>query len=328
MILYQPPKDAEVIPLIDIAGLYSEDLAARKAVATEIHKAARYTGFFYIAGHRVPQALMEQQLEWTRRVFALPDADKQAARLALSPCRRGWEGLATQVLDEGTPPDYKESYYVGRDLGPDHPYVRARLANHGPNQWPAALPELATATMAYFDAVSAVDHLLMRGLALSLELPEDYFEAMMQEPMPILRMIHYPPQPERAQENQLGAGAHTDWGAMTLLLQDQVGGLEVQGSDGQWVRATPIPGTFVVNLGDLIARWTNGLYHSNMHRVRNGGGHDRYSIAYFGNPDPNARVECLPTCMSADNPPRFAPCTAGQHIEEMYRLTMGEKKAA
>jgi isopenicillin N synthase-like dioxygenase len=167
-------------------------------------------------------------------------------------------------------------------------------------------------------------------MALSLDLPEDYFEHVYDTPGLGLRLLHYPPQPEKAAPNQIGAGAHTDWGGITLLAQDGVGGLEVRNAAGEWIAAKPIPGTFVINLGDLMARWTNGLYNSNAHRVMNNGIRrtDRYSIAFFYSPRPSAVIEALPTCVAADRPAQFESCTAQEHMDEMFRRSYGYAVAA
>lgn len=321
MIAYTPPRPARTLPLVDLAQPPSQ-------VAAAIRTACVDTGFFYVANHSVPQEVLDAQFAVARAFFALPAAAKDAVNWRHSPCRRGYEGLATQVLDDGSPPDLKESFYVGRDLGPAHPYVQRGLANHGPNLWPPAFAPLRAPTEACFRALEALARRLMAHLAESLELPADWFAPMLVEPMPVLRLLHYPPQPAQAAPNQLGAGAHTDWGALTVLAQDEVGGLEVRNVAGEWIRATPLPGTFVVNLGDMIQRWTNGIYRSTLHRVLNAGDRDRYSIAFFFNPDATARVECLPTCHDAAHPPRYPACTVGEHIEEMYRLTFGERRAA
>ena len=143
-------------------------------------------------------------------------------------------------------------------------------------------------------------------------------------------MVRYPAHPEGADERTFGAGAHTDWGAVTILAQDAHGGLEVQMPDGGWVAATPMEGTFVVNLGDMIPRWTNGLYHSNPHRVRNtfSGGEARYSIPFFYEPEYLARIVPVPGTVPAGEAPRYTPCTAGEHLQEMYRKTYGLPKQA
>ena len=163
----------------------------------------------------------------------------------------------------------------------------------------------------------------MRFYQALLGLPEDYFDACCHEPMVTLRMIRYPAHPEGADERTFGAGAHTDWGAITILAQDSHGGLEVQMPDSTWVPATPMAGSFVVNLGDMIPRWTNGLYHSNPHRVRNthSGGQPRYSIPFFYEPEYTARIDPVPGTVAPGASPRFTPCTAGEHLREMYLKT-------
>jgi isopenicillin N synthase-like dioxygenase len=322
MILYTPPRPAQHIPVVDLAAPAAD--AARR-----IHEACRDTGFFYVANHGVPAALLAAEFEWARRFFALPLEAKLALHMNNSPSFAGYEPIAGQTLDADSPPDLKESFYCAQELPDDHPYVRARLRAYGGNQWPPGLPGFRAQMLAYYAAVRALGERLMGLVALSLELPRDHFVPLYRYPAGNVRLIRYPPQPADARFNQLGAGAHTDWGGITLLAQDDIGGLEVENAAGEWIAARPIPGTFVINLGDMMKRWTNGLYHSNLHRVLNNdtAGRDRYSIAYFYSPDHYARVECLPTCQGPDNPPKFAPCTAGEHLREMFDLTYGRKAA-
>jgi isopenicillin N synthase-like dioxygenase len=329
MVLYTPPKPATSIPVIDLGPSRSDRLEDRRAVAWEIHKACRDTGFFYIANHGIDAALIASQLDAARRFFALPLEQKLALHMQRSRSFAGYEPLAGQTLDTDSPPDLKESFYCGAELPDDHPYVAAGIRGYGGNQWPGSLPGFREQMLAYYAAVRALGDRLMALLALSLDLPEDYFVEMYAQPSGNVRLIHYPPQPADATFNQIGAGAHTDWGGLTLLLQDDTGGLEVQNTAGDWIAAPPIPGTFVINLGDLIQRWTNDLYRSNMHRVRNGNaaGRDRYSVPFFFSPDHHARIECLPTCRETDRPPRHAACTAGEHLMEMFDRTYGRKAA-
>ena len=329
MIPYSPPRPIQRLPVIDLGDARSSRGRDAAGVAAALREACTDVGFFYLAGHGVPPALLDAQLQWTRRFFALPLPARERVAMRNSRARRGFEPIATQVLDAGSPPDLKESFYLGRDLGADHPCVRAGLAGYGANQWPDGIPGFREQMEAYLVALDALAVDMMRILALSLELARGHFDAMMREPMPVLRLIHYPPHPADARTNQLGAGAHTDWSALTFLLQDDAGGLEVQNVVGDWVAAPPVPGSFVVNLGDMVERWTNGLYRSTMHRVLNRArGRSRYSVPYFSNPDFNARVECLPTCTDAAHPPRYAPCTAGQHLKESFELSYARGKQA
>lgn len=245
----------------------------------------------------------------------------------------GYEPMAGQSLDSTSPPDLKEGYYYTADLPEEDPYVIAGIRGYGGNQWPGNIDGFDAIgfrrqMQAYYTAIRGLGDRLLRLLARSLRLPADYFEPMYRRPQAVVRLLHYPPHPTEAAHNQLGAGAHTDWGGLTLLLQDDAGGLEVMNAAGDWIFAPPLPGSFVVNLGDLIQRWSNDLYRSNMHRVLNRGtgtARDRYSVPFFYTPDHNARIECLPGCSDAANPPRHASCTAGEHMMEMFNRSYGRK---
>ncbi|MBT9384957.1 isopenicillin N synthase family oxygenase [Pseudooceanicola sp. CBS1P-1] len=310
----------QTLPVIDIADLSSSDPVARQQVAEKIRRACLAHGFFYISGHGIPQGLIEAVLDETRALFDQPEAAKDALSKALSPCNRGYETLGGQTLQPGALPDRKEGYYIGEELGPRDPRVAEGWFNHGPNQWPADLPGFRPVMMAYFAALQTLGATLMRGLALSLDLPEDHFDGFTEQPMCTLRLLHYPPaQPDV--EGEMGAGAHTDFGGLTLLLQDSVGGLQVQAGDGSWIEAPPMPGTYVVNLGDMIARWTNERYRSTLHRVINRSGRERYSVPFFYTGYPRHEVACLPTCLYAGESPKYPPITVEEHLRAMYART-------
>jgi len=306
------------IPIIALDAPTAEVTAALRA-AWLAH------GFCYVVNHGVPAALVADQFDWAARFFALPRAEKAAISLFHSPARRGWEDLGAQTLDAESQPDRKESFYSGVDYPPEHPNVRAGLNGYGANQWPAALPGFAAQMERYTTACTTLAERLMRCMALSLDLDAQFFDASLREPMITLRLLRYPPQPAGAGDDVFGAGAHTDWGAVTILAQDAIGGLEVQTAAGAWVAAPPVPASFVVNLGDMIPRWTNGRYRSTPHRVinANASGRDRYSVPFFFSPNYHARIEAVPGSVPAGEAPRFAPCTAGEHLEDMYRRTYG-----
>jgi len=295
------------------------------AIAAEMREACTAHGFLYVADHGVPAQRVADTFAAAARFFALPEIAKEEVSLFKSHARRGWEGLGAQTLDASAQPDRKESFYCGVDYPPDHPNVVARLNGYGENLWPAGLPGFREAMEAYVAAVTALAERLMRDLARSLDLPPGFFDATMREPMVTLRLCRYPPQPAGAGADVFGAGAHTDWGAITILAQDSVGGLQVQRPDGTWLDATPIPGTFVVNLGDMIPRWTNGRYRSNPHRVINANptARDRYSLPFFYSPNYHARIEPVPGTVPPGEAPHVTPCTAGEHLAEMYRKTYG-----
>lgn len=300
----------------------------------QIRNACRETGFFYVAGHRIAQALIDAQFEFARRFFALPAEQKLALHMRQSASTAGYEAIGGQILDSQdatapkAPPDLKESFYIAMELPAEHPWAQKKIRGFGHNQWPD-LAGFKQQMLAYQAAVRALGDRVLAMIALSLELPEDFFAPYYDWPGTTLRLLRYPPHPHAALANQLGAGAHTDWGGVTLLAQDGLGGLEVRNVEGEWIQARPIPGTLVVNLGDLMQRWTNGVYRSNMHRVKNNSStRDRYSIPFFYSPRPDARIECMPTCTDAAHPPKYPPCTAAEHTYEMFRRSYGFSPSA
>jgi isopenicillin N synthase-like dioxygenase len=184
------------------------------------------------------------------------------------------------------------------------------------------MPEFRRILEDYREQMTALGSSLFGVLALSLDLPEDYFKAFCSEPSVTVRLLHYPPQPPNAAAGQKGAGAHTDFGGLTLLMQDAVGGLQVWDQDtGGWIHAAPVPGTFVVNLGDMIARWTNDRYRSTLHRVINTSGRERYSIPFFFTGNYDHEVACIPTCLSPGEQPKYAPITVEAHLRECFKRT-------
>jgi isopenicillin N synthase-like dioxygenase len=274
-------------------------------------EACAETGFFYLANAGLPADLLAEQIAWAARLFALPLKEKLALR-GTGPLR-GYEPMQDQALDELGAPDLKESFY----------YDGATVSGAGP--WPEAQPAFRRHMELYGARMTVLGGALFHALAFSLDLPPDYFDDGLAPPSCTVRLIHYPPQTVDAASDQLGAGAHTDWGAITILLQDDCGGLEVRALDGAWIEVPPLPDTFVVNLGDMVPRWTNDRYRSSLHRVRNKSAkRDRYSVATFFNPRADYRVECVPTCRPAAGAPRHPACTVGEHVAEMARRTYGK----
>jgi isopenicillin N synthase-like dioxygenase len=325
VIPYTPPRAATSIPVIDLGDSIA-DGADRRRVAAEIHRACRDTGFFYVAGHGIDPALVADQIDAAHRFFALDETARRAVWVRNSPYRRGYEGPGAQTLDQGSAPDHKESYAIAIDLPPSHPLVVAGVPGQGPNQWPQGLPGFREQMLDYQAAMIGLGRHLMGCVAQSVELPYDYFSAGLREPQCGVRLLRYPPQPADATNNLLGAGAHTDWGSITILLQDDRPGLEVRNADGEWILATPIPGTFVINIGQMMERFTAGIYRANLHRVRNGAADvARYSVATFFELEPLYRMGRAPTCPPAAAEEEDGPdLTIGEHIEQMARASYAQ----
>lgn len=321
MIVYEAPRVAARVPVIDLGASHSWPEEIWDTAARQLREASRDVGFFYVADHGVPQELIAAEFAAAREFFTQPLETKLEIDISRSSIMRGYEPIGLQTLDAGSSPDLKESLMLGRDLGPDHPWVQRGVAYEGANQWPD-IPGFRDQANAYLEAIMDLGRRIGALIARSLELPDDYFAAALGEPSCTTRMLSYPPQAEVA-DNQIGCGAHTDWGFITILLQDDVGGLEVQNIAGDWILAPPIPGTFVVNLGDMIPRLTNGFYRSTPHRVlNNNSGRTRYSIASFFNPPYDYVVECLPALRPEDGqvPP---PISFAEHIQHMFQSTYG-----
>lgn len=309
MTAHIPAESAAAIPVIDLDDSFSPSLAQRGKVADRIRAACRDTGFFYVSNHGVPEEAIQSTLEVSRRFFAQPTAAKMPL---LGQGGYGYESPQMQILDETAPPDLKEGFMMSAGENP--------MARHV--TWPDDMPEFRERIEAYDRHMRKLGRHLMRCIALSLDLGEDYFDEGFSRPESSVRLLHYAPRPEGAPAGQIGAGAHTDWGAITILHQDEIGGLEVRNADGDWIKASPIHGTFVVNLGDMIRRWTNDIYSSTMHRViPPAGDRHRYSIATFFNPYDEYEVACVPSCRVEGEEPIYPPCTVGEHIQEMMRRT-------
>lgn len=278
------------LPVIDVAALVA-GTADRTHVAERIGAACRAHGFFYVTGHGVDAALVQQLEALSHLFFALPEGTKMQWRMALG--GRAWRGYFPLggELTSGRP-DWKEGLYLGTELPASHPLVQAKTPVHGPNLFPD-VPDFRETILAYMQAVTQLGHRLMEGIALSLGLDAGYFaQRYTADPLILFRLFNYPSQPvPEGLDVQWGVGEHTDYGLLTVLHQDHIGGLAVHTPAG-WIDAPPVPGSFVCNIGDMLDRMTGGLYKSTPHRVkRNTSGHDRLSFPLFFDPNFEARVQ-------------------------------------
>ncbi|MET3418005.1 MULTISPECIES: isopenicillin N synthase family dioxygenase [Variovorax] len=291
--------DTQTLPLIDVAPLVA-GAPERGRVAAQIGAACRAHGFFYAAGHGVDPALVQRLEVLSHRFFELPEETKMQWRMALG--GRAWRGYFPLggELTSGRP-DWKEGLYLGTELPATHPLVQAKTPVHGPNLFPD-VPEFRETILDYMAAVTQLGHRLMEGIALSLGLPATYFaERYTAHPLILFRLFNYPSQPvPEGLDVQWGVGEHTDYGLLTILHQDEVGGLAVH-TPGGWIDAPPIAGSFVCNIGDMLDRMTGGLYKSTPHRVkRNTSGRDRLSFPLFFDPNFEARVQRIDGLQGAE----------------------------
>ncbi|KAH6654053.1 hypothetical protein BKA67DRAFT_564043 [Truncatella angustata] len=317
------------IPIIDFSGFYSDDPSRKRAVVDQVRRSCLYNGFFQIVNHSVPLPQQQGALDAAKNFFTLPQHEKDKVSKNNNTWNRGYEMLRSQILEEGTQPELKEGFYIGADLSTSHPYFVEKKLNSGPNQWPEGLGDgletFKSGTMNYYNSCLNLASDLLKVLALSLDLDESYFDQFADGAVATMRLLHYPSQPKDADEKLTrGIGAHTDFGAITMLLQDEVDGLQVWDQRNQtWIDVEPTKGALVVNLGNLMQRWTNEKYKSNVHRVINKSGKERYSIPVFLSGNPDYVVDTIPTCVSATNSKKFKPITVQEAVSAAYAESYG-----
>jgi len=313
------------VPLIDIGPFLDGERKAGSRVVESVDRACREIGFLMITGHRVPAELMDETHAIVRRFFGRPLDEKM--RWSVTPERyRGYapcssEGLAYS-LDSDTPPDLRESFVTGPIDVPGDTYHTSSEGGRyfTPNLWPDAPAGLRALWESYYREMERVAGALMRIFALGLALPENFFASKIDRHITIAAAMYYPVVSAPPRPGQLRSGAHTDYGSLTIVHSDtDVGGIEVLRAGREWARVPHVPGSFIVNLGDLMAEWTNDRWVSTFHRVDLPAPHethrDRLSMIFFHQPNYDSMIECIPTCTGADNPPRYAPIASGAHRE-------------
>ncbi|MCY7297852.1 MAG: hypothetical protein LH616_01405 [Ilumatobacteraceae bacterium] len=305
------------VPIIDVS---------RPDAVAQINGACERVGFLTIVGHGVPESVVDGAWNSARTFFDLPLHDKMRVAMPRPGYPYGYSPIAGETLAKslgnGGAPDLKESLAIGPVDRPTHTITDPdEDFAWSQNLWPDAVPQLRPAWEQYFRALSDLAARLLRLMAIGLDMPEHHFDPMINRHTSAMRALNYPPQ-ERVTPGQLGASAHTDYGTLTILLADPVqGGLQVTDDDGNWHDVQAQPGSFVVNLGDAMARWTNDRWRSTMHRVQVPLGR-RQSIAFFHNANWDASIECLPTCLPMGGQPKYAPIAAGPHLMQKFQSTV------
>ncbi|CBZ24009.1 oxidase-like protein [Leishmania mexicana MHOM/GT/2001/U1103] len=299
------------LPVIDIAPLYNDNKAHLLRVAHAIDDACRTWGFFYITGHNIPKDRVEQLTGMAKKFFALPQEEKLRINIEKTSGYHGYSTFGAEQLDSSKPSDWKEAFDMGFHMPLDHPSVVAGKPLRGPNHHPTWIEGWTELMEQHYSDMQRLALLLMRALALALDIDEDFFVSKFHEPLSVFRMIHYPELPD--EKGRVVCGAHTDYGIVTLLYQDSVGGLQVQNLQGEWMDAPSLEGSYVVNIGDMMEMWSNGRYKSTPHRVLNQGV-ERISMPFFCQPNPETMVSCLPNCFDEANPPKFSDVTAGDWL--------------
>lgn len=321
--VYEKARDISTneIPVIDIAPMRHGDLRARQTVAAEIARACREVGFLYITGHGVAQSLIDDAFAQNKAFFDQPFE----ARMTSAATRRQWRGYVPSKLEGegGAVGGSIQTFRLMLDLPADDPDVLRGKPMHLPNRRVDHLPGFNETVQAYMHEMNVLSALLRRAFALGLGLAEEWFEPFYTRPLIQQSLLYYrPPKSQRPEDLEIGAGEHRDTGAFTILMQDTVGGLEVGHLEHEWVSAPPIRGAFVINIGDMMMRWTNGRFRSTPHRVVNRADRARYSMPYFANPDYDAIIAPIPSLVEPGTDAAWPPLHFGQFMDDFYAKGM------
>lgn len=324
------------VPVIDIAPFRNGAPAERQRVAEAVDRACRDIGFLVISGHGVDEALIERTRVVSRAFFDLPLAEKQRVARPARDVTRGYIGMDEESLARSRDPsaygsDLNESLMIGPVDAPPAAYARAPAAgkHFAPNLWPSQPAELQPVWTAYYRAMGDLARTLMRIFALALKLPETHFDSKIDRHISRLRVRNYPAQDTAPAPGQIRAGAHSDYGSLTILAtEDKPGGLQVCNADGQWVDVPVVPGTFIINIGDLMARWTDDAWVSTLHRVVNppagaGAGSRRQSLVFFHNPNYDAVISSL----AREGAAKYPATTSGEHLRQLFSATQNATAA-
>jgi isopenicillin N synthase-like dioxygenase len=319
------------IPVIDISPLADGSAAGRALVATQLRETLTRIGFLVITGHGVPQSLIDRTFAEAKRFHAQPMSEKH--KVLMNAHNNGYMASGrynvrtSRVSEAAAKPDLNEAFFIKRERSPDDPMAKANRRFAGPNEWPDNLPGFKPALLEYTETVDTMARRLLPALAVSLDLPPETFDAAFAESQFSFRLSHYPAVTAR-EAGQYGIAPHTDANFLTFLAQSGVPGLQARVGEDQWLDVPYVPGSFVVNSGDMLHRWTNGHYQSTPHRALPPIGQPRYAIPYFLGPHLDTMIECLPTCQGPDNPPQFEPISYSDYVVWWYDANYNAKDQA
>lgn len=319
------PTPFSSIPLVDFGPMTSPDLGERMKVGAAVRDACTQVGFFYAKNHGVPQGVIDATFAAAHQFFDLPSATKKAIGVEKSDNNRGYTPLLGENTDPTAKGDMHEAFDFALEMDADDPDLAKGLFGYAPNQWPAGkdadMEAFRTTLLTYHGQALTFGARIFQAFALALELPEDFFAPKITKPLSVMRVLHYPSQNGVIDEKQIGIGAHSDYECFTILCTDKTAALQVLNAEGQWVEAPPLQGAFIVNVGDMMARWTNDYFKSTIHRAINRSGKQRYSIPLFFGPNPDEEIAVLESCQSPSNPAKYEPIQAGAYVEKRINET-------
>jgi isopenicillin N synthase-like dioxygenase len=317
------------IPVLDIGPFLAGEPGAMAPLAREVARTCADTGFLVVANHGIDPALIQNTFAEAARFFALAEPrklDLKISRYNIGYLPFGGQTVRHSPVNQNTRPNFSESFYITRDRPPDHPDIVNDKPLIALNRWPPEMPTFRAAMVAYYAAMEAMTRRLVPVFAAALGLPEDYFAGAFAEPHCTLRLIHYPPHPAPG-DNEFGFAPHTDNNFITFLAQSALPGLDVRTAEGEWIRPPAVPGTFVVNTGAMLGRYSNDRFKPTPHRVVNRNDGSRYAIPFFLGPNHDSVVDCVPTCVGPDNPPHYEPTTYGAFTQRLLSLNFAHRRA-
>ncbi len=312
--------DIDAIPIVDVAPLF-DGPAGEAAVGGQLLEIVQKIGFFYIDNHGISDQLIARVFGQAKEFFDRPEDQKNQVRVA--DYHRGFLPIGEATMSGARHQDLKESFVWGWDVAADDPDIDASRSILAANRWPDFQPGMAGVLTAYMEAVNALGVRLLRAFAAGLDLDHDHFTRHFAKPLTRAAVIHYPPQPESMGAAQFGVAPHTDYGCVTFLYQDGAGGLQVMNRNGEWITAHPVGGTYVVNIGDLLHRWSNDKFVSNPHRVVNASGHERFSVPVFVDPDWDTVIEPV---TGAGEKALHPPTTCADYIHAIYEKSFAYRQ--
>ncbi|WP_299452278.1 2-oxoglutarate and iron-dependent oxygenase domain-containing protein [uncultured Pigmentiphaga sp.] len=284
---------AEEVPVIDLTLIHGGSERDKAKLTDQIVQVCQDIGFFYVVNHGLSPADMNAPFEAARTFFALPSERKQAIAMAKTRHYRGYLPMKTLGDDPSLKGNIHEAFHFYLEREPNHPSVVSGKPLHGPNQWPEDLPGFRETLLRYYAQVDALAYRMLELFEMGLGLPVGRLRRYFNDPMSMMRLLHYPPQEPNEPGDHIGVRPHTDNGVFTILSQDETGGLEILGKSGEWIAVPPIPGSFVINVGEMMKLWSDGIFLSTPHRVVNRSGRERYSVPYFLMPDYDVLIEPL-----------------------------------
>jgi isopenicillin N synthase-like dioxygenase len=318
----------DTIPIIDVADALAGIHGGIESAANQVRSALTTVGFFIMTGHGLPRAQIDRSFAAVAQLHRLRMERKMA--LKMNAHNNGYMTMGryavwTSDVNNNDQPDLNEAFFIRKERPADDPVYMSGRRFLGPNQWPEEddLPGFRDEVLKYMHSLETLSHRLLPIAAMALDLESDWFDTAFDDSYYILRMSHYPP--VKAEANQFGIAPHTDANFLTYLPLTEVPGLQVRMPDGSWQDVPYVPGAFAVNSGDIVKRWSNGLFKSTPHRALPPTDRDRYALPFFFGPSWDAMIECLPTCCGPDNPPQWPATTYGEWMTSWYDANYDHK---